>query len=52
MFGIHSANLDLSSRETHSFDQDIVYEFAYADGAFLNAYNSYKHTHLSDLEIF
>lgn len=52
MFGIHLANLDLSNREKHTFDQDIVYEFAYADGAFMNAYNSYKNKHLSDLNIF
>jgi hypothetical protein len=35
--GIHDVNLELSSNKNHTFDQDIVYEFAYADNAFNNA---------------
>lgn len=41
--GINSTNNELS-KETHNFDQDIVYEFAYADGAFKNAIREFSDT--------
>jgi len=49
--GIHKANLELESNINNTFDQDIVYEFAYANNAFNNAHIHHSLNRQADMGI-